>query len=116
MLGAAHSRARTDVSVLPQEMAGRALKQTGSRSIEAALEFISKMGYLEPGKEQIVRVVKQTSPGERPGAGWGPGVPGATALRGLSRPGPWPDGHGWQVMALSWVLPAGGGCLWTCLV
>ena len=45
-------------------MAGRALKQTGSRSIEAALEFISKMGYLEPGKEQIVRVVKQTSPGE----------------------------------------------------
>eukprot|EP00069_Balaena_mysticetus_P015411 bmy_09219T0 len=45
-----------------QEMAGRALKQTGSRSIEAALEFISKMGYLEPGKEQIVRVVKQTSP------------------------------------------------------
>lgn len=46
-----------------QEMAGRALKQTGSRSIEAALEFISKMGYLEPGKEQIVRVVKQTSPG-----------------------------------------------------
>ncbi|XP_026972502.1 serine/threonine-protein kinase LATS2 isoform X1 [Sagmatias obliquidens] len=47
-----------------QEMAGRALKQTGSRSIEAALEFISKMGYLEPGKEQIVRVVKQTSPGK----------------------------------------------------
>ncbi|EPY87094.1 serine/threonine-protein kinase LATS2 [Camelus ferus] len=46
------------------EMAGRALKQTGSRSIEAALEFISKMGYLEPGKEQIVRVVKQTSPGK----------------------------------------------------
>lgn len=53
-----------------QEMAGRALKQTGSRSIEAALEFISKMGYLEPGKEQIVRVVKQTSPGERT---WGYG-------------------------------------------
>nr|2COS_A Chain A, Serine/threonine protein kinase LATS2 [Mus musculus] len=26
-----------------QEMAGRALKQTGSRSIEAALEYISKM-------------------------------------------------------------------------
>lgn len=50
-----------------QEMAGRALKQTGSRSIEAALEFISKMGYLEPGKEQIVRVVKQTSPGEHAG-------------------------------------------------
>lgn len=57
----------------PQEMAGRALKQTGSRSIEAALEFISKMGYLEPGKEQIVRVVKQTSPGEHDGGcGQGP--------------------------------------------
>lgn len=51
--------------VLPsQEMAGRALKQTGSRSIEAALEYISKMGYLDPRNEQIVRVIKQTSPGE----------------------------------------------------
>ncbi|KAM6179968.1 serine/threonine-protein kinase LATS2 [Erethizon dorsatum] len=47
-----------------QEMAGRALKQTGSRSIEAALEFISKMGYLDPRNEQIVRVIKQTSPGK----------------------------------------------------
>ncbi|XP_004854924.1 serine/threonine-protein kinase LATS2 isoform X2 [Heterocephalus glaber] len=45
-------------------MAGRALKQTGSRSIEAALEFISKMGYLDPRNEQIVRVIKQTSPGK----------------------------------------------------
>lgn len=54
--------------VLPQEMAGRALKQTGSRSIEAALDYIGKMGYLDPGKEQIVRVVKQTSPGARGGA------------------------------------------------
>uniref|UniRef100_A0A8C9KX91 non-specific serine/threonine protein kinase n=1 Tax=Panthera tigris altaica TaxID=74533 RepID=A0A8C9KX91_PANTA len=45
-----------------QEMAGRALKQTGSRSIEAALEYISKMGYLDPRNEQIVRVIKQTSP------------------------------------------------------
>lgn len=52
-----------------QEMAGRALKQTGSRSIEAALEYISKMGYLDPRNEQIVRVIKQTSPGElRPAA------------------------------------------------
>lgn len=52
-----------------QEMAGRALKQTGSRSIEAALDYISKMGYLDPRKEQIVRVIKQTSPGElRPAA------------------------------------------------
>lgn len=52
-------------------MAGRALKQTGSRSIEAALEYISKMGYLDPRNEQIVRVIKQTSPGElRPAALW----------------------------------------------
>ncbi|XP_066225293.1 serine/threonine-protein kinase LATS2 isoform X2 [Saccopteryx leptura] len=47
-----------------EEMAGRALKQTGSRSIEAALDYISKMGYLDPRKEQIVRVIKQTSPGK----------------------------------------------------
>ncbi|XP_063285908.1 serine/threonine-protein kinase LATS2 [Pelobates fuscus] len=47
-----------------QEMAVRALKQTGSRSIEAALEYISKMGYLDPRNEQIVRVIKQTSPGK----------------------------------------------------
>lgn len=45
-------------------MAVRALKQTGSRSIEAALEYISKMSYLDPRNEQIVRVIKQTSPGE----------------------------------------------------
>lgn len=44
-------------------MAVRALKQTGSRSIEAALEYISKMSYLDPRNEQIVRVIKQTSPG-----------------------------------------------------
>ncbi|XP_042313226.1 serine/threonine-protein kinase LATS2 isoform X3 [Sceloporus undulatus] len=46
------------------EMAVRALKQTGSRSIEAALEYISKMGYLDPRNEQIVRVIKQTSSGK----------------------------------------------------
>lgn len=46
-----------------QEMAVRALKQTGSRNIEAALEYISKMGYLDPRNELIVRVIKQTSPG-----------------------------------------------------
>lgn len=51
-------------------MAGRALKQTGSRSIEAALDYISKMGYLDPRNEQIVRVIKQTSPGKhRPALG-----------------------------------------------
>lgn len=44
-------------------MAVRALKQTGSRNIEAALEYISKMGYLDPHNELIVRVIKQTSPG-----------------------------------------------------
>nr|XP_033805474.1 serine/threonine-protein kinase LATS2 [Geotrypetes seraphini]XP_033805475.1 serine/threonine-protein kinase LATS2 [Geotrypetes seraphini]XP_033805476.1 serine/threonine-protein kinase LATS2 [Geotrypetes seraphini]XP_033805478.1 serine/threonine-protein kinase LATS2 [Geotrypetes seraphini]XP_033805479.1 serine/threonine-protein kinase LATS2 [Geotrypetes seraphini]XP_033805480.1 serine/threonine-protein kinase LATS2 [Geotrypetes seraphini] len=54
-----------------QEMAIRALKQTGSRSIEAALEYISKMGYLDPRNEQIVRVIKQTSPGK----GMGPNNP-----------------------------------------
>ncbi|XP_060943951.1 serine/threonine-protein kinase LATS2 [Limanda limanda] len=47
-----------------QEMAMRALKQTGSRNIEAALEYISKMGYLDPRTELIVRVIKQTSPGK----------------------------------------------------
>lgn len=47
-----------------QEMAIKALKQTSSRSIEAALEYISKMGYLDPRNEQIVRVIKQTSSGK----------------------------------------------------
>ncbi|XP_041924416.1 serine/threonine-protein kinase LATS2 [Alosa sapidissima] len=47
-----------------QEMAVRALKQTGSRNIEAALEYISKMGYLDPRNERIVHVIKQTSPGK----------------------------------------------------
>lgn len=46
-------------------MAVRALKQTGSRNIEAALEYISKMGYLDPRNELIVRVIKQTSPGTK---------------------------------------------------
>ena len=43
----------------------RALKQTGSRNIEAALEYISKMSYLDPRNELIVHVIKQTSPGTR---------------------------------------------------
>uniref|UniRef100_G3N932 non-specific serine/threonine protein kinase n=1 Tax=Gasterosteus aculeatus aculeatus TaxID=481459 RepID=G3N932_GASAC len=47
-----------------QEMAVRALKQTGSRNIEAALDYISKMSYLDPRNELIVRVIKQTSPGK----------------------------------------------------
>ena len=49
--------------VWPQEMAVRALKQTGSRNLEAALDYISKMGYLDPRNERIVHVIKQTSPG-----------------------------------------------------
>lgn len=54
----------TSVSVFAsQEMAVRALKQTGSRNIEAALEYISKMSYLDPRNELIVRIIKQTSPG-----------------------------------------------------
>lgn len=47
----------------------RALKQTGSRNIEAALEYISKMSYLDPRNEQIVRVIKQTSPGNNAPSG-----------------------------------------------
>ena len=77
-----------------QEMAGRALKQTGSRSIEAALEFISKMGYLEPGKEQIVRVVKQTSPGEHAG-GYGEAAVGRGPRGHHAAPPPSQEwGHG----------------------
>lgn len=48
----------------------RALKQTGSRNIEAALEYISKMSYLDPCNERIVRVIKQTSPGMNATAEW----------------------------------------------
>ncbi|KPP79787.1 serine/threonine-protein kinase LATS1-like [Scleropages formosus] len=32
----------------------RALKQTGSRSVEAAIEYISKMSYQDPWREQMV--------------------------------------------------------------
>ncbi|CAL8240459.1 unnamed protein product [Merluccius merluccius] len=46
------------------EMAVRALKQTGSRNVEAALDYISKMGYQDAHNELIVRVIKQTSPGK----------------------------------------------------
>ncbi|KAM8975155.1 serine/threonine-protein kinase LATS2 isoform 2-T2 [Pelodytes ibericus] len=63
-----------------QEMAIRALKQTGSRSIEAALEFISKMGYVDPRNEQIVRVIKETSPGK----GQRPNVPHRSSFEGSS--------------------------------
>lgn len=68
-----------------QEMAGRALKQTGSRSIEAALEYISKMSYLDPRNEQIVRVIKQTSPGKGPAPST---VPRRASFEGTGDPFP----------------------------
>ncbi|XP_055988993.1 serine/threonine-protein kinase LATS2 [Sorex fumeus] len=68
-----------------QEMAGRALKQTGSRSIEAALEYISKMSYLDPRNEQIVRVIKQTSPGKGPAPST---VPPRASFEGTGEPFP----------------------------
>ncbi|KAL4649081.1 serine/threonine-protein kinase LATS1 [Arapaima gigas] len=37
-----------------EEMVIRALKQTGSRSVEAAIEYISKMSYQDPWREQMV--------------------------------------------------------------
>lgn len=65
--GAVPSQCNLVLVCVLQEMAVRALKQTGSRSIEAALEYISKMSYLDPRNEQIVRVIKQTSPGKHEG-------------------------------------------------
>ncbi|XP_038824182.1 serine/threonine-protein kinase LATS1-like [Salvelinus namaycush] len=37
-----------------EEMVIRALKQTNSRSVEAAIEYISKMSYQDPVREQMV--------------------------------------------------------------
>ncbi|MBN3307105.1 LATS1 kinase, partial [Amia calva] len=37
-----------------EEMVIRALKQTNSRSVEAAIEYISKMSYQDPWREQMV--------------------------------------------------------------
>lgn len=37
----------------PQEMVIHALKQTNSRSMEAAIEYISKMSYQDPVREQM---------------------------------------------------------------
>lgn len=37
-----------------QEMVIRALMQTNSRSVEAAIEYISKMSYQDPVREQMV--------------------------------------------------------------
>lgn len=36
-----------------QEMVVRALKQTNSHSMEAAIEYISRMNFQEPAREQI---------------------------------------------------------------
>ncbi|XP_023258026.1 serine/threonine-protein kinase LATS2 [Seriola lalandi dorsalis] len=73
-----------------QEMAVRALKQTGSRNIEAALEYISKMGYLDPRNELIVRVIKQTSPGK---AGMPNGMDHRPALEASGEAGAMPPYH-----------------------
>ncbi|XP_047457394.1 serine/threonine-protein kinase LATS2 [Mugil cephalus] len=73
-----------------QEMAVRALKQTGSRSIEAALEFISKMSYLDPRNELIVRVIKQTSPGK---AGMPNAMDHRPPLQGSGEAGAMPPYH-----------------------
>ncbi|KAL2082699.1 hypothetical protein ACEWY4_022517 [Coilia grayii] len=45
-----------------EEMAVRALKQTNSRSIEAAIEYISKMSYLDPVTQQMVMVAAAARP------------------------------------------------------
>ncbi|XP_041950997.1 serine/threonine-protein kinase LATS1 isoform X1 [Alosa sapidissima] len=45
-----------------EEMAVRALKQTNSRSIEAAIEYISKMSYQDPIREQMVMVAAAARP------------------------------------------------------
>ncbi|XP_029967948.1 serine/threonine-protein kinase LATS2 [Salarias fasciatus] len=73
-----------------QEMAVRALKQTGSRNIEAALEYISKMSYLDPRNELIVRVIKQTSPGK---AGMPPAMDHRPALEASGEAGAMPPYH-----------------------
>lgn len=40
----------------------RALTQTNSRSIEAAIEYISKMSYQDPVREQMVMVAAAAWP------------------------------------------------------
>ncbi|XP_014350966.1 serine/threonine-protein kinase LATS1 isoform X2 [Latimeria chalumnae] len=40
-----------------EDMVIRALRQTNSRSLEAAIEYISKMSYQDPRREQMVAVV-----------------------------------------------------------
>lgn len=41
------------ICVFVQEMVVHALKQTNSRSVEAAIEYISRMNFQEPVREQI---------------------------------------------------------------
>ncbi|KAG7460701.1 hypothetical protein MATL_G00201540 [Megalops atlanticus] len=45
-----------------EEMVIRALKQTNSRSVEAAIEYISKMSYQDPWREQMVAVAAAARP------------------------------------------------------
>lgn len=45
-----------------EEMAAHALKQTKNRSIEAAIEYISKMSYQDPVREQMVKVAAAARP------------------------------------------------------
>uniref|UniRef100_A0A671UEZ2 non-specific serine/threonine protein kinase n=1 Tax=Sparus aurata TaxID=8175 RepID=A0A671UEZ2_SPAAU len=87
-----------------QEMAVRALKQTGSRNIEAALEYISKMGYLDPRNELIVRVIKQTSPGK---AGMPNSLDHRPSLEASGEAGAMPPYH--QMGAPMYDGPAGYG-------
>ncbi|KAG8000887.1 Serine/threonine-protein kinase LATS2, partial [Nibea albiflora] len=87
-----------------EEMAVRALKQTGSRNIEAALEYISKMGYLDPRNELIVRVIKQTSPGK---AGMPNSMDHRPALEASGEAGALPPYH--QMGAPMYEGPAGYG-------
>lgn len=48
-----HSMVVIIICVFVQEMVVRALKQTNSRSVEAAIEYISRMNFQEPAREQI---------------------------------------------------------------
>ncbi|XP_030053918.1 serine/threonine-protein kinase LATS1 isoform X1 [Microcaecilia unicolor] len=53
-----------------EDMVVRALRQTNSRSLEAAIEYISKMSYQEPYREQMVPgAARPLSAGMKPPAG-----------------------------------------------
>ncbi|KYO37704.1 serine/threonine-protein kinase LATS1 isoform A [Alligator mississippiensis] len=53
-----------------EDMVVQALRQTNSRSIEAAIEFISKMSYQDPRREQMVAAAaRPVNAGMKPPAG-----------------------------------------------